>query len=288
MSNTGWKTIYAWRSTPGACSRSIRRGARSQKAACRAYAIWWNPKRAQADADLLLYLKLDDDYLVVAQGADRMRHVGRDLRGRKMSDFTLSVGVVLKELYDACLAQQTAVYARFVTDLAVRRHLLGGAVFAGPRRRRRPTRFVASYATPIDNKTDVLQMVLDRLSTGTIVAVPVGPDRRNRFDGRIILINARAKKVLKFDEKGSRVNYIRDLLPWIRNIAGWTRVNLTIEGQQTRVQYRDRSNRTYSVTIESLNRFILFSIVENGGISPPRLVKMSLTPPARRRSGHSA
>ena len=59
------------------------------------------------------------------------------------------------------------------------------------------------------------------------------------------------------------MNYIRDLLPWIRNTVGWTRVNLTVKGQQTHVQYLDRSNRTYSVTIESLNRFILFSIVEN-------------------------
>lgn len=28
----------------------------------------------QADADSLLYLKVDDDYLIVSQGADRLRH----------------------------------------------------------------------------------------------------------------------------------------------------------------------------------------------------------------------
>ena len=217
----------------------------------------------EADADLLLYLKLDNDYLVVAQGAERMRRVGRDLRGRTMAGFTLSVGVVLKELYDACLAQQTAIYARFVTDLASDGIYWEGLFLPVKGDDGGSTRFLATYATPIDNKTDVLQMVLDRLSTGTIVAVPVGPERRNRFDGRIILINASAKKILKFDERGSRVHYIRDLLPWIRNIAGWTRVDLTIKGQQTCVQYRDRSNRSYTVTIESLNRFILFGIVEN-------------------------
>ncbi len=216
-----------------------------------------------ADADLLLYLKLDDDYLVVAQGADRMRHVGRDLRGRTMAGFTLSVGVVLKELYDACLAQQTAIYARFATDLASDGVYWEGLFLPVKSDDDGRTRFIATYAIPIDNKTDVLQMVLDRQSTGTIVAVPVGPERRNRFDGRIILINASAKKLLKFDARGSRVHYIRDLLPWIRNIAGWTRVSLTIKGQQTHVQYRDRSNRNYTVTIESLNRFILFGIVEN-------------------------
>ncbi len=216
-----------------------------------------------ADADLLLYLKLDDDYLVVAQGADRMRHFGRDLRGRNMSGFTQAVGVVLKELYDACLAQQTAIYARFVTDLASDSIYWEGLLLPLKGEDDGPTRFLASYATPIDNKTDVLQMVLDRSPTGTIVAVPVGKERASQLDGRIILINARAKEILKFDEKGSRVNYIRDLVPWLRNITGWTRVNLTVEGSQTHIHYRDRSNRNYLVTIESLKRFVLFSIVEN-------------------------
>jgi len=144
----------------------------------------------EADADLLLYLKLDNDYLVVTQGADRMRHIGRDLRGRTMSGFTQSVGVVLKELYDACLAQQTAIYARFVTDLASDSIYWEGLFLPLKGEDGDRTRFLASYATPIDNKTDVLQMVLDRSPTGTIVAVPVGigprrPARRaNHSDQR--------------------------------------------------------------------------------------------------------
>jgi len=220
----------------------------------------------QADPDMLLYLKLDDDYLVVAQGADRMRHVGRDLRGRTMSGFTQSVGVVLKELYDTCFARQTAIYARFVTDLASDDSIYWEGLFLPLKGEDGgSTRFLASYATPIDHKTDVLQMVLDRSPTGTIVAVPVGTTSGGRLDGRIILINARAKKILKFDENGSRVNYIRDLAPWLRNVAGWTRVDVTVEGGLTRIQYRDRANRTYSVTIESLKRFILFGIVEDDG-----------------------
>ncbi len=224
----------------------------------------------EADADILLYLKLDDDYLVVAQGADRTRHIGRDLRGRTMSGFTQSVGVMLKELYDTCLAQQTAIYARFVTDLATDSIYWEGLFLPLKGEDDGPTRFLASYAAPIDNKTDVLQMVLDRSPSGTIVAVPVGTGSAGRLDGRIILVNARAKEFLKFDEKGSRVNYIRDLAPWLRNIAGWTRVKLTVEGQQTRIHYRDRSNRCYLVTIESLSRFILFDIVEsNRDISAP-------------------
>jgi hypothetical protein len=217
----------------------------------------------QADSDLLLYLKVGDDYLIVAQGADRTRHIGRDVRGQSMSEIRISVGFVLKELYDTCLAEQTAISARFVSDLASDSVYWEGLFLPLKGDDGGQTRFVASYATPIDNKTDVLQMVLDRSPTGMIVAVPIGAKHGGVQDGRIILINARAKEFLKFDEKGSRVTYIRDLVPWLRNTVGWTRINLTVEGQRTRLHYRDRSGRNYLVTMESLNRFILFSIVEH-------------------------
>jgi len=216
----------------------------------------------QADADLLLYLRVDEDYLIVAQGADRARHIGRDMRGQLISQITVSVGHILKELFDTCLAHQTAISARFVSDLASDSVYWEGLflpIRGGDRDR---TRFIASYATPIDNKTDVLQMVLDRSPTGMIVAVPIGAPHGGAQDGRIILINARAKEILKFDQNGSAVNYIRDLVPWLRDVVGWTRVNLTVEGQKTRLHYRDRAGQSYLVTMESLRRFILFSVVE--------------------------
>jgi len=216
----------------------------------------------QADADLLLFLKLDDDYLVVSQGADRARHIGRDVRGQSMLEIGKSIGPVLKELFDTCLAQQTAISARFVSELAFDSVYWEALFLPLKGENSGRTRFIASYATPIDNKTDVLQMVLDRSPTGMIVAVPIGLSRGDQTDGRIILINARAKEMLKFDENGSRVIYIRELAPWLRDIAGWTRADVTVEGSRTRLHYRDRLGRRFLVTMESLDRFILFSIVE--------------------------
>jgi PAS domain-containing protein len=216
----------------------------------------------QADADLLLYLRVDDDYLVIAQGPDRTRHIGRDLRGRLMSEMSISVGHMLKELYDACFAHQTAISARFVSELASDSIYWEGLFLPIKGGDRDQTRFLASYAAPIDTKTDVLQMILDRSPTGMIVAVPIGAQRGGVQDGRIILVNARAKTILKFDQKGSDLIYVRDLVPWLHNVVGWTRVSLTVENQQTRVHYRDRSGRSYLVTMESLRRFILFGVVE--------------------------
>jgi hypothetical protein len=42
---------------------------------------------AKADNDMLLLLKLSNDYIAVAQGADYIRRIGRDLRGRLLSEF---------------------------------------------------------------------------------------------------------------------------------------------------------------------------------------------------------
>jgi hypothetical protein len=77
-------------------------------------------------------------------------------------------------------------------------------------------------------------------------------------------VNARAKKILKFDEKGSGVHFVRELAPWLRDVSGWTRVSVVADGNKTCLHYGDRSKRTYTVIMQALKRVILFSIVENG------------------------
>ena len=91
-----------------------------------------------------------------------------------------------------------------------------------------------------------------------IAAVPIGTDHG---DARIVSINARAKKMLKFDANGSRVHYIRDLAPWFRDIA-WTRTGMTVGANKTCFTYRDPAGHGYAVTMEPLKRFVLFTIAE--------------------------
>jgi hypothetical protein len=84
------------------------------------------------------------------------------------------------------------------------------------------------------------------------------------IDGRIVSINARAKELLKFDEKGSQVHFIRDLALWLRDSAGWTRTDIKAEGKTTHIYYRDAANRRYTVIMEAVRRYVLFSILEEG------------------------
>lgn len=213
--------------------------------------------------DTLLFLKVNDDFLVVSQGADHIRHIGSDLRGRLSSEFNVPVSHVLKQLYDKCLAQKEAVYARFVSDLAPDSVYWEGLFVPLKADAGGNAHFVMTYNTPIDSKADIFQMILDRSPMGIIAAVPLG-ERGGSVDGRIILINARAKELLKFDDNGSRVHFIHELAPWFRDISGWTRSAITTEGEKTCIRYCDKSNRRFSVTMEALKRFVLFRISQIG------------------------
>jgi PAS domain-containing protein len=213
--------------------------------------------------DTLLFLAVNGDYLVVSEGVDHIRHLGRDMRGRLLSEFDAPVSPVLKELYDQCLAAKSAIYSRFVSDLAPDSVYWEGLFVPLKADDGGNAMLVMNFNTPIENKAEILQMILDRSPVGMIAAVPPYGNG-DSGDGRIVSINARAKEILKFDRVGGRVNYIRDLAPCIRKITGWTRMAMTTEGQKTHIQYRDKSGRIYAVTIEPLKRFVLFSITEAG------------------------
>jgi hypothetical protein len=224
-----------------------------------------------AVGDALLHLKVNNEYLVVSQGADHMRHIGRDMRGLLLSDVNARVAPVLGELYDQCLARNEAIYSRFISQVAPDRGYWEGLFLPLKGDYGGHSRFVMNYNTPIDNKADILQMILDRSPVGMIAAIPLGDDKNN-IDGRIVSINARAKGILKLDENGSHIHYIRDLVPWFRDKAGWTRTSVASKGLKTWLQYRDnKSNREYAVTMEPLKRFILFSIAEIGTAEGARL-----------------
>ena len=221
--------------------------------------------------DTMLLLKMNDDYLVVSQGADYIRNLGRDLRGLLMSEFKRPSTVIMKELYDTCLAQRQAIYTRFVSDLS-RQSLYWEGLFIPLRadESRQPI-FVKNYMMPIDDRADILQMILDSAPVGMVAAIPFGDNENDIQDGRIIIVNARAKEILKFDDTNNHVNYIRDLTPWFRDKLGWKKISMTTDRLQTRVQYHDESNHAFLVTIEPLMRFVLFSIFQlrEGALAQP-------------------
>jgi hypothetical protein len=251
-----------------------------------AYQVWMNlahdttprlrafmtSQAATSMDDSTLFLAVNGDYLVVSQGEGSIRKVGRDLRGRLQSEFKVPIVPIMCELYDRCIEERLPIYIRYVSDLASSSIYWEGLFVPLKGDDQGHANFVMKIATPLDSKSDILQMILDRSPVGLITAVPIGEvlNVGQIIDGRIIFsINARAKELLKFDEKGSQVHYIRDLALWLRDGAGWTRTDIKVDGKTTHIRYRDTDNRTYTVTMEAVRRYVLFSIMEDAtGVLP--------------------
>ncbi len=229
-----------------------------------------NSNAPGAVKDTMTLLKLGDDYLVVSQGVDYIHNLGRDLRGLLMSEFKTPTTIVMKELYDKCLAERQAIYTRFVSSLASQSIYWEGLFIPLRGDESRQPIFVKNYMLPIDDKADILQMILDRSPIGMLAAIPFGSDEGNTQDGRIVIVNSRAKQILKFDDMARQIHYIRELTPWFKNNLGWEKISMVAEDSQTRVQYRNASNNSYLLTIEPLMRFVLFSIFEIKGGSLSR------------------
>lgn len=219
--------------------------------------------------DSILFLAINSDYLVVSQGDSHRRKVGRDLRGRLQTEFNVPITPVMADLYNRCIAERLPIYTRYVSDLAASSVYWEGLFLPLKGDDQGHSNFIMNIATPLDSKSDILQMILDRSPVGLIAAVPIGEvlGVDQIIDGRIISINARAKELLKFDENGSRVHYIRELALWLRETAGWTRSEIKMEGKTTRIRYHDSANRGYTVTMEAIRRYVLFSIMEDGPVN---------------------
>jgi PAS domain-containing protein len=213
--------------------------------------------------DVMLLHKLEDDYLIVHQGADYMRNLGRDLRGLLLSELKVPTAPIMKELYDTCLAERQVLYVRYISELSSNNLYWEGLLLPLRAADSRDPAFVKNYLLPIDDKTDILQRIIDRSPLGIVAAIPFGASKGNIQDGRIVIVNAYAKELLKFTEKGAQIHYVRELTPWIRDQLGWEKINEGSDQLQTRVNYIcRRTERAYLMTIDPLKRFILLSFYE--------------------------
>jgi hypothetical protein len=197
----------------------------------RAYGVWGTARTddlahlrdlitgSDADGDMLLFLRVGTDYLVVDQGADHVRHIGKDLRGVKISQFNAAVSPVLKELYDEAIETKQAIYCRFVSDLAPNSYFWEGLFLPVRGDDSGEAQFVLNYNRPIDSKADILQMILDRSPVGMIAAVP---DRRPRWraTGRTDHLDQRSRQG---DPEAGRQRQGRQLHSRNRSVAAQCR-----------------------------------------------------------------
>lgn len=214
--------------------------------------------------DMMLVQKFGNDFVVVDMSENYIRNVGRDMRGFTLSEFSSSTAEAMKRLYDSCLTQKEPIYCRFISELSAQvtyweKLSLPLAVDDSGR-----PNFVLNYVTELNEKSDLLQVLYDRAPVGMVAAVPTFGNGANN-DGRILCMNEKARKILRIPPNGSQLHFVSDLMPWLRDVTQWTRVETITNGPQSQMIYRDATGARFIVTVELINRFILITIAPPEG-----------------------
>lgn len=215
-------------------------------------------------ADAALLLKTGDDLMFVHYGSAMTKLTGRQFTGILHSEISGIVAEEIRPLYWSCLDQVEPVYMRYLSQHSERHFCIEQLAVPLAADERREPAYVYVRAAPLDDKIAVLKAIFDRSPIGMIATTAsYGKDGKPR-DGRIVLVNAHARKLLKLPEAmGERIQSVRDLGPWFRDGALWTRTSTIAQGQQTHIHYRDSvTDMSYRVTIEPLDTYMLFSIIE--------------------------
>ncbi|MBI3435939.1 MAG: hypothetical protein HY056_12820 [Proteobacteria bacterium] len=211
----------------------------------------------------MMLLQVPHDFLFLYQGAESIKIIGRNFTGSLHSEQKHAVGVAIRTVYEAVITTGQPHYLRYVANFSEQHFCIESLVLPIAGDERRSSNLLLAYSAALDDKIDVLKAIFDHSLIGMIAALPSRSAKGDVSGGQILMINPRARSILKLPQSLEKVRTVNDLGPWFRNGALWTRTSVIVAGRQTHLHYRDRgSNASYRVTIEPLDRFMLFSIVE--------------------------
>lgn len=212
----------------------------------------------------MLLLCLPNDFTFIHHGAAAVKMIGTNLTGMLLSERKTAIACAVRKVYANCVDVAEPFYIRHIASVSSHQHFfLEQIALPIAADERREVGFVLVCSAPLDDKNEVLKAIFDRSQIGMIAAGSSHDESGKLQDGRILLINERARKILKLPESMERVHTVRDLGPWFRDGAMWTKTNVVSEGKQTHIHYRDQvSGTSYRVTIEPIARFVLFSIID--------------------------
>jgi hypothetical protein len=210
-----------------------------------------------------LLLKLPNDLLFVHCGHEMERVLNRNFRGLLHSEIDSPITRPIERAYAWCLHHLKPIYIRFISPVSKEHFTIEQLAMplAGDDSREANFLLVRSYA--LDDKLDVLKAIFEHSVVGMIAVVPTRGSASQLQHGRIILINSQARKILKLPANLDKLQTVKDLGPWFKDGASWTRTGVVAERGQTHIHYLEpKTGLSYRVTIEPLNRFMLFSVME--------------------------
>jgi PAS domain-containing protein len=225
-------------------------------------------KSLNMHCDTMLVLKLGNDYICVAQSDSYIRTLGQDLRGFRLSQLKIATINSFREVYDDCLAANRPAYARYISSLSDQNVYWEALVLPLSADESGEPVFNMIYCSLLSEKIDVLQILYDRSPVGIIAAVPIKNGQNKTDDARILTMNAKAREFLKQDPSRNLMHTVGELIRYLSERLGWTGISSSLEGQATRIDYRDPDGQQFAMTIELVNQLILISLAKRGAPDP--------------------
>lgn len=213
--------------------------------------------------DILLNVKLANEHIVVSQSDSYVRNLGQDLRGTRLSELKFATANSLRDIYDDCLANRRPVYARYISSLSDQNAYWEAIILPLATDERSEPVFTMSLVAMLSEKIDVLQVLYDRSPVGIIAAVPIMDGRNKTDDARVLTMNDKARQILKLDPAGNSLHTVGELIRHQGASLGWVGIKTSMEGQATRIDYRDPAGEIFSMMIELVNQLVLISIAES-------------------------
>jgi hypothetical protein len=170
----------------------------------------------------------------------------------------------MRELFDDCLEKNRPIYARYISALSDRNTYWETLIVPLSVDERSEPIFTLSMPSMLSEKIDVLQILYDRSPVGIIAAVPTMNGQNKTDDARILTMNHKARQLLNLDPAGNTMHTVGELIRYLAEQLGWTGTGTSVEGQATRVDYRDRAGVGLSMMIELINQLVLITISEQG------------------------
>jgi hypothetical protein len=237
------------------------------------------PDAAKSNCEILLCLSIGGDYVYLHQTPRYVQEIGIDLRGSLISELKFGTANSMKLLYDQCREKSQPVYVRYISSVS-QEHVFWEALILPLSAT--PTGnpiLTLSLLSPLDEKTDVLELIYDRSAVALISAIPTTNGSDKMLGGRILTMNKPARDLLRVGPQSPVIHYVGQLFAFFSESLLWTRKEMSVLDATTTITFDGPYDMKYFVKVEMLNQFILISIEPSSTVcAAPRLASGALSP----------
>jgi hypothetical protein len=214
--------------------------------------------------DSMLLVQQGTDFIYVHQGSESVQEYGKIFRGVLLSSITGSMSTSFRRHYNAAVEDMHPRYMQFRTDFSARHVRWERIVLPLVSDEQQTTKFLLLYSEPLDDKLDILQAAFDRSSIGMIAAAKAIGEGVALEEAEILLINARAKAMLKLSDDGPQLSCVRDMRNWVQNVRKWVQVSEPkVTSGRTIILYRDdQQEKDITLVVEPIERFVIFHFID--------------------------